>query len=130
MKRLLQIAFASLVSCSLPLLATELRTDWIEPVEGFSEKSLGAQIRSIESAPADEGGTRVTIAIPKGSVANAEDIEEVIVLGRKPDKTEPTLDISHEWVADYDRDYYGLVLYLGKNGNIPLRLYFKGQDRP
>ena len=42
--------------------------------------------------------------------------------GRKPEEPEP-LDITYEWVDDYDKDNYGLVIRLGKNTNWPIRLY-------
>ena len=112
---------------ALPVLAEELQTDWIQPVTGAEEKTLGASLRAVETS-AEDGSTRVTIAIPKASVADTADIQEVIVVGQRPDKSEPTLDVRHEWVADYDKDYYGLVLYLGKDGNIPLRLYLKSDQ--
>lgn len=114
---------------ALPALAQELQTDWIEPVAGASEKTLGASIRAVEPGD-EEGSTKVTIAIPKQSVGDNGDMQEVVVYGRQPDKSEPSLDVRHEWVADYDKDYYGLVLYLGKDGNVPLRLYLKGHDTP
>jgi hypothetical protein len=49
-------------------------------------------------------------------------IEEVVVVGRRPEKPEP-LDISYEWLDDYDNDNYGLVIRLGKDSNWPIRLY-------
>ncbi len=110
-----------------PVLAEDLKTEWIEPVEGYEESGMGAQLRNIETEGED---TRVTIGIPKSSLANTDDIEEVVVVGKQPDKREFNLDIEHEWVSDYEKDYYGLVLYLGKDGNIPLRLHLKGQEGP
>ncbi len=105
--------------------AAELQTDWIEPTAGQSEKALGVSVKSVE---ADESGdSKVTLSIPKSSVGGEGDIEEVTVVGQKPDKTEQRLDIRHEWVADYDKDNYGLVLYLGKDGQVPLRLYLKAE---
>jgi hypothetical protein len=112
---------------SLPLAAAELQTDWIEPVEGYQENSLGAILKAVDVSPED-GSTRVTISIPKASVAEDSDMEEVVVYGRRADKSEAEINIRHEWVADYDKDNYGLILYLGKDGNIPLRLYLKGQE--
>ncbi|MGD9660789.1 MAG: hypothetical protein AB7U63_05905 [Porticoccaceae bacterium] len=112
---------------SLPLTAAELQTDWIEPVEGYQENSLGAILKAVDVSPED-GSTRVTISIPKASVAEDSDMEEVVVYGRRADKSEAEINIRHEWVADYDKDNYGLILYLGKDGNIPLRLYLKGQE--
>jgi len=112
---------------SLPLAAAELQTDRIEHVEGYQENSLGAILKAVDVSPED-GSTRVTISIPKASVAEDSDMEEVVVYGRRADKSEAEINIRHEWVADYDKDNYGLILYLGKDGNIPLRLYLKGQE--
>ena len=37
----------------------------------------------------------------------------------------------HEFVRDYDNNYYGLLIYLGKNESLPLRLYMDAaQQRP
>lgn len=105
--------------------AAELQTDWIEPTAGQSEKTLGVSVKSVE--PDASGDSKVTLSIPKSSVGGEGDIEEVRVVGQKPDKTEQRLDIRHEWVADYDKDNYGLVLYLGKDGTVPLRLYLKAE---
>ena len=49
-------------------------------------------------------------------------LEEVVVVGRRPAKPEP-LDITYEWLDDYENDNYGLVIRLGKNSNWPIRLY-------
>ena len=59
-------------------------------------------------------------------------MEEIVVLGRKleSDKTEPVLKMRHEWVADYDDDYYGLLLYLGEKSNLPIRLYLDSDTDP
>ncbi len=110
-----------------PLLqAAELQSDWITPVKGQKEKALGASVEKVEKGK--RGESRVTIAIPKPALGGSEEMQEVVVVGRRPDRREETLDIRHEWVSDYDRDYYGLVLYLGKNDDIPLRLYLNSPD--
>lgn len=110
-----------------PVLAEELITEWITPEQGATESSLGVTIQTVEPI-GDEGEQRLTLSVPKSVAQDTDNIPEVIIYGRKPDKSEPQLHIRHEWVSDYDADHYGLVLYIGKEGNIPLRLYFKGQD--
>ena len=55
-------------------------------------------------------------------MAHPSDIEEVVVIGRKPAKPEP-LDISYEWVDDYDNDRYGLLIHIPKDSEWPIRLY-------
>lgn len=125
----MQYTTLKILLCALLLApvvqAAELQTDWIEPVAGQSEKTLGASVKSVE---ADESGdNKVTISIPKSALTGDPAMEEVVVVGQKPDKSEQRLDIRHEWVADYDKDNYGLVLYLGKDGSVPLRLYLKAE---
>ena len=114
---------------SLSVVADELHTDWIKPVKGESEGVLGAEIRAVEPSQ-DGGASKVTISIPKSSVEDPRSMQEVVIYGRKPDKSEAKIEIRHEWVADYDKDYYGLVLYIGKDSNLPLRLYLKAHDEP
>ena len=128
-KRVGRIILLAALTVSPALLAAELQTDWIEPVQGYEEDSLKATLRAVQVSP-DDGSTTVTISIPKTSVTDRESIDEVIVYGKREDQSEPELKIRHEWVEDYDQDNYGLVLYLGKNGNIPLRLFFRDQGRP
>ena len=123
-RRIKTVLFALLMTPFVQ--AAELKTDWITPVEGQREEALGASVESVETD--ESGASRVTIAIPKPSLNGAEDIQEVVVVGQKPDKSERTLEIRHEWVADYDNDNYGLVLYLGKGGDVPLRVYLKSPD--
>lgn len=126
LKRLLCL-LPGLALLAMPALAQDLETDWIKPVEGYEETAMGARLRNIET---EDGETRVTIDIPKSSLKNAENIEEVVVMGKRPDQPEEQIQVEHEWASDYDNDYYGLVLHLGSNGDIPLRLYLKGQEAP
>ncbi|MFA5629900.1 MAG: hypothetical protein WC997_00195 [Porticoccaceae bacterium] len=128
-KSVARITLLAALAIPAPLLGADLQTDWIEPVQGYEEGALKAKLRAREVSPAD-GNTTVTISIPKSSLSDREAIDEVIVYGKQDDQSEPELEIRHEWVADYDQDNYGLVLYLGKNGNIPLRLFFRDQGNP
>ena len=96
-----------------------LESDWLELVKGYKGKNLGTELVEID----DEGETRtITLAIPKTSMGDPDEIEEVVVVGRKPEKPQP-LDITYEWLDDYDKDNYGLVIRLGKNSRWPIRLY-------
>lgn len=126
MKRLFGSFGIGLMMWSLQGLAAELQTDWIEPVPGYEEKTLGTVIKAVEPE-GETGDTRIMISVPKLSVANTSDIQEIIVVAKQPRKDKkPEVSIRHEWVADYDNDHYGLVLYLGKDEQIPFRIYFKG----
>ncbi|MCK9563986.1 MAG: hypothetical protein M0R02_14840 [Bacteroidales bacterium] len=108
--------------------AEEVETEWISPQVGASETTIGARIRSIEELP-NAGGQRVLIEIPRESFDHDDSIPEIVVTAQRPDQTETRLSIEHEWLADYDNDNYGLMLYLGKDGNLPLRIYFRHDPR-
>jgi hypothetical protein len=110
---------------ALPVLAQTdnvlLQSDWMELVRGSRDEALGAELREIEDSDGD-GTQKITLAIPKTAIGHPDAIEEVVVIGRKPEKPEP-LDISYEWLDDYDNDNYGLVIRLGKDTKWPIRLY-------
>lgn len=96
-----------------------IESDWLELVKGYKGETLGTELREID----DDGDIRtVTLAIPKKSISHPDEIEEVVVVGRKPEEPEP-LEIDYEWLDDYDNDNYGLVIRLGKNSRWPIRLY-------
>ena len=98
-----------------------LESDWLELVKGSRDEAFGAELREIEDS--DGGGShKITLAIPKSAISHPDAIEEVVVIGKKPEKSEP-LDISYEWLDDYDSDNYGLVIRLGKDTKWPIRLY-------
>lgn len=115
MPMVLVLSLASLVHAA----DEAMESDWLELVKGYKGDALGTELREID----DSGEMRsVTLAIPKKSINHPNEIEEVVVIGRKPEKPEP-LDISYEWLDDYDNDNYGLVIRLGKNSRWPIRLY-------
>lgn len=103
-----------------------LKTDWLEQTEGYKGESMGAQLRNIEAEGTD-GGRKLTLAIPKTAIAHPDAIEEVVVVGKKPEEPEPLMNIRVEWVDDYDRDNYGLIIHLGKDSNWPIRLYMSAE---
>ena len=98
-----------------------LQSDWMELVKGHRDPETGVEVKEVEHSPAADTRT-VTLAIPKSYMADPNEIEEVVVIGRRPEKPEP-LDITYEWLDDYDNDNYGLVIRLGKNSNWPIRLF-------
>jgi hypothetical protein len=62
-----------------------------------------------QGAEADD--QEVLVAIPRSAVADNSVIEEVRVIGQAPDKTEIELpEFETQWVDDYDKDYYGLLV--------------------
>lgn len=102
-----------------------VQSDWLELVQGYRGAEHGVQLVEIEEGEI-AGTQKITLAIPKKAVGNPNVIEEVIVIGRMPEKPEP-LDITYEWVDDYDNDNYGLVIRLGKDTNWPIRLYMNSE---
>lgn len=96
-----------------------IQSDWLELVKGYKGETLGTEMREIEDG---EDGRTITLAIPKESIEHPDSIEEVVVVGRKPEKPEP-IPIEYEWLDDYENDNYGLVIRLGRNSRWPIRLY-------
>jgi hypothetical protein len=117
--------FALLVSIPLAVLAEgdaqPLESGWMNLVKGYRDKATGVEMKEVESGDTADSRT-ITLSIPKSSISSPGEIEEVVVYGRRPEKPEP-LDITYEWLDDYDNDNYGLVIRLGKNSNWPIRLY-------
>jgi hypothetical protein len=104
-----------------------LKSDWIELVKGYKGDTMGAEIREIEEEGAD-GTRKITLAIPKTAIKHPDEIEEVVVVGRKPEEPEPLFNLRLEWLDDYDNDNYGLVIHLGKDSNWPIRLYMSSES--
>ena len=120
------------IACALLLAATTLtaqvddsalETDWMEFVKGSRDSDSGAEVVDI-TADEDADTQTVTLAIPKKSIDDPADIEEVLVIGQAPEKSESRrMNISYEWISDYDEDNYGLIIRLSKDTNWPIRLY-------
>ncbi|MBN7796857.1 hypothetical protein [Parahaliea mediterranea] len=104
-------------------------TDWMELVKGYKGSKVGAELRDIQIMD-DTGSQRITVAIPKSAIGHPDTMEEVRVVGRRPDKLEFEfpLEFTYEWVDDYDNDYYGLVLHLGKDSKVPFRLFMDSRS--
>ncbi len=118
---------------SLPLLALALaaglalaadesmESDWIELVKGHIDVATGMEVVDVDDAESVET-RKITLAVPKSAIGESTVMEEVVVVGRRPDAPEP-IEMTYEWVEDYDNDRYGLVIRLGKNSVWPIRLY-------
>ncbi len=99
---------------------TSLESDWLEFVTGSTGNAMGVELREIQ--PGDTEGTqKIVLAVPKTAISHPDAIEEVVVVGRAPEKPEP-LDIRYEWLDNYDEDNYGLVIHIGES-RWPIRLY-------
>jgi len=100
-----------------------LQTDWMDFVKGSRDAASGAEVVDVEEDGA-AGKRTVTLAIPKKSLNDPADIEEVVVIGQAPEKSKPMdMDISYEWISDYDKDNYGLIIRLDEDTEYPIRLY-------
>ena len=107
--------FRQSTACALLLLLaivaraenSAVQTGWLELIKGSQDSTVGAEV--VEIGEGDAAGTqKITLAIPKKSIANPEEIEEVVVIGQRPDKPEKPepLEMTYEWVGDYDSDNY------------------------
>ena len=103
-----------------------MRTDWIELVKGYKGGVVGAEVRSVEEGDT-EGTRKITLAIPKDAIDHPDEIEEVVVVGRKPDEPEPLLNIRLEWLDYYDDENYGLIIHLTDDSDFPIRLYMASE---
>jgi hypothetical protein len=101
--------------------AQPLQSDWMDLVKGYRDKATGVEMKEVEEGETS-GSRTITLSIPKSSINKPSEIEEVMVYGRRPEKPEP-LDITYEWLEDYDEDNYGLVIRLGRFPNWPIRLF-------
>ncbi|GAB5412826.1 MAG: hypothetical protein Cons2KO_04290 [Congregibacter sp.] len=114
----------------LPLVAQAqslgMQSDWLELVKGHRDGITGAQVMDVSNEP-ETGYQKVMVKIPKASMNDDSDMEEVKVIGKAPENKEmPDLlpELETEWVDDYDNDHYGLLVKLKKNQRVPFRLFF------
>ena len=102
--------------------------NWIDLVKGGKSEATGAEVREVKTA--EDGSKQLVIAIPKVAMENPEDMEEVVVIGQAPEKIDFDFipEFQYEWVDDYDNDYYGLLIRLDENSDMPLRLYINSDE--
>lgn len=119
----------------LPALAQAqsvgMQSDWLELVKGHRDAKSGVEVMDVKVDPST-GAQSVMVSIPKETMEDDDDMEEVRVIGKAPEKAEiPDLlpELETEWVDDYDNDHYGLLVKLKKNQKIPFRLFFSSQGQ-
>ena len=118
--KILAIALMGLLPLAVAQEGTSLETSWLEFVKGSKGENMGVELHDIQ--PGDTEGTqKVTLKVPKGAISHPSEIEEVVVVARKPEEPEP-IEIQYEWLDDYDNDNYGLVIHIG-DLDWPIRLY-------
>ena len=124
------VAVSCLALVSVAAIAQDdsevMKTDWIELVKGYKGSSIGAEVRSVEEGDT-EGTRKITLAIPKDAIDHPDEIEEVVVVGRKPDEPEPLLNIRLEWLDYYDDENYGLIIHLTEDSDFPIRLFMASE---
>ena len=106
-----------------PILQAQ-ETSWLELEEGYQGEALGAKVRSIE-LPDIGSGQRITVTIPKDAIGDTKNVQEVIVVAKRKDKSELLPNISYTWAQDQDPDSYGLIIELSALENYPIRVFFK-----
>lgn len=130
--RVLNMFFRGIFTIAMVVLAyhagageLQLETGWLKSEKGHKGDMLGATVTDVQQSDG-----KLTITIPKKQAPKIKDIEEVLVVGEKPEKLElPDMKkVKYEFIKDYDNDNYGLVIYLGRRNQIPFRLYLKGED--
>jgi hypothetical protein len=123
--RLLALVVALLLGLFAVFAFAATETGEMKLEEGFVDPQSGVKVDRVVTDPAT-GMQEVTLAVPRGVAP--EPIDEIVVTARRPDRvTLPQLK-PHRFVADYDNDYYGLVIFLGKRENLPLRLYLDSRQ--
>lgn len=106
--------------------ALALETGEVRLEEGFVEPRSGVRVEKIVNDPAT-GMQEIHLALPRAAVPE-ETVEEVIVTAERPRRiTLPQLK-PHRFVADYEHDFYGLVVFLGKHESVPLRFYLDARQ--
>lgn len=106
--------------------ALAIETGEVRLEEGFVEPRSGVRVEKIVNDPGT-GMQEIHLAVPRAAVPE-EAVEEVIVTAERPKRiTLPQLK-PHRFVADYEHDYYGLVVFLGKHESVPLRFYLDARQ--
>lgn len=122
----LSLCLGLVISTGVHAQAVSSETGWLELVKGHLDQDSGAGVHKVEPGEV-EGERRVTLAIPKERLVGvySGQLEEVRVIGRRPEPVDLMPDFRYEWVADYDNDHYGLIIHLRDDGTMPLRLYME-----
>ena len=104
-----------------------METDWLEFVKGHKGNTVGAEVREADR-DSTTGGSRLVIAIPKVAMDDPTMMEEVRVVGQAPKEIDLLPDFEYEWVEDYDKDYYGLIIKFSEDTQYPIRLYVESNS--
>lgn len=117
---------AALLLAATPLLAGETETGDLEQKPGFVDAKTGVRIEEIVVSPSEDV-KEVHLTVP----GSAGPIEEVIVRAQAPKRRDVEQKRHYTFRHDLEHDNYGLVIYIGKHEDVPLRLYMNSrQQRP
>ena len=109
------------------LLATSasgLETGELELREGYVDPVSGVKVEKI--VVSDEDGLQeITLSVPRENGP----IEEVIVTAPRLHSKPVQQKKAYTFVDDYDNDRYGLILYLGKEQRVPIRLFMDARQQ-
>jgi hypothetical protein len=122
--RLLAAVLAMALAGATAVCAGPTETGDIRLEEGFVDPQSGVRVDSVTTDPVT-GTQEVRFAVPR----SADPVDEVVVTGRRPERKPLVQTLPHKFVADYEHDYYGLVVYLGKHEDVPVRLYLDSRQQ-
>lgn len=100
----------------------EKQPRWMSPEEGFIDPESQTEVTSV-SKDSESGSYRIEIAVPKVE----KPIEEVVVIGRKEEKEDPSwlrFTPDYEVINDLDTGRSGIVVYLDKKRNFRLLINY------
>lgn len=123
MKKLLLACLLLTVSGWLSAQQKVLETDWLQPSVGSEGTVLGAEVKRIAQLPDDKGFV-IDLAIP---LENASRFDEIEVISNDTDSPLPQLK-THRWIEDYEKDDYGLRIFLKRNPRVGFRLRLIDMD--
>jgi hypothetical protein len=93
-------------------------TGELELREGFMDPQSGVTVEKITTLPGQEF-QEIYLSVPKAT----GELEEVIVTAPRLENKTIEQKKTYTFVRDFDHNHYGLILYLGKEVRLPIRLY-------
>ena len=92
---------------------------WMTPEAGFIDSESGSKVEEVSETP-EPGVYRVRVSVPKVD----KPIEEVVVIGQKPDQKSFEIPVEYELINDLDNDRSGIILFMGKEDKFALRINY------
>lgn len=117
-------AIALLTLAGAAVTAQAEQTGPLTSEEGYVDPGTGARVEAVDKS-FWTGKTRVLVSIPAAEGREAVELEEVVVTAKRPEEQGSDLQLRYKFLKDYSDDRYGMYIYLGKNQQLPFRIYFK-----